>query len=90
MDYKTLLDRIDWNENRVYNSLKELKELKEIITVQIALDNEIEPDVIKMFDEKFRILYALKLTKDKRRPAAKMLKMSERNLYRLMKEYKII
>lgn len=90
MDYKSLSDRIDWNENRVHEILKELKELKSKIQVQIALDNEVEPDIVKMFDEKFRIQYALKLTNNKRREAANLLKMSERNLYRLMNEHKLI
>ena len=89
MDYKGLSDRIDWNENRVHGILKDLKELKSKIKVQIILDNEVEPDIIKMFDEKFRIQYALKLTNNKRRQASKLLKMSERNLYRLMKLYNL-
>jgi hypothetical protein len=90
MDYKTLSDRIEWNEGRLREIRVDLLHIKEQISAQLISDKEIEPDIIRMFDEKFRIQYALKLSNGKRRVAAKLLKMSERNLYRLMSEHKLI
>ena len=89
MDYKTILDRIEWNENRLRKAQDEFIELKDKITALILLEkeNRIENDIIKMFDEKYRLSTALKLCDHKRRKAAKLCQMSERNFYRLLKKY---
>ena len=90
MDYKDILGRIEWNENRIREIRTDFIKLKEQVKSQEILDNETEPDIMKMFDEKFRIQYALRISNNKRRQAAKILNMSERSLYRLLGEYHLI
>ena len=92
MDYKTFLDRIEWNENRLRKTQDDFNELKDKIIALELLEKENKPenDIIKMFDEKYRLLTALKLCEHKRRKAAKLCQMSERNFYRLLQKYNFI
>jgi len=93
MNYKIILDRINWNEDRVRDIQKELSALKDEIKTSEMIEkenNEDNFDIISMFDEKYRLLTALKLSDKKRRQAAKLCQMSERNFYRLLVKYNII
>ncbi len=90
MDYKIILDRIDWNEKRINEAKKNLSELRDIVsTFSLSHDVGEMADMMRMFDEKFRIEYALKITKNNRR-AADLLKMTERSLYRKIKKYNLV
>ncbi len=90
MDYKEFYDRIDFNEKKLRETKSELKDLKIFANSLRFPSNTCDSDINKMFDEKYRITYALQLTKGHIRSAAKILGMSERNLFRLIAKYEII
>jgi len=93
MDNKIILHRIDWNESRIRELQKEFELLKEEIKLSEAIEldnNDNEFDIISMFDEKYRLQTALKLSDNKRRQAARLCQMSERNFYRLLVKYEMI
>ena len=78
------------DEKKLREVKDDLKKLRLITQTMQLSDGVSEPEMMKMFDERYRIQFALKLTNNKRRPASKLLNMSERNLYRLMSEYHLI
>lgn len=86
MDYKEIFERIDVNENKIREVKSDLRKLK-LIAKNMQLSGT--PEIMQMFDEKYRIEYALKLTNNKRFETSIILKISERNLYRLMKQHKL-
>ena len=89
MDAKIFYERIDLIEKKIRDLKSETKELKVFADSLTFPSNTCDSDVNKMFDEKYRIEYALILARNKRKVAAKILRMSERNLFRLISEYNI-
>lgn len=89
MDLKEIYERIDFNESRIREVIKDLHGLRLII------DN-LKPDIEKidlpyddiirnlLISEDFRVKYAIMISKYFR-DAAKLLGMSERNFYRKLK-----
>lgn len=88
----------DADRELLYRALFELKkdimELKDILvnhTNQNSLNHQTEDEVLSITDlEKEAIKKALDKTKGSKRKAAKLLNISERTLYRKLKEYDIV
>ncbi len=70
MDYKEFYRRIDYDENKLNEVKKDLKELRVYVNSLTFPSNTCYSDINKMFDEKYRIEYALKLANGKRKVAA--------------------
>jgi len=83
---KYTLDRLDYNENKINEALKEIKDLRDAL----VLDKEEIPVNISMLlkDEKYRMITAISLSKTNIE-ASIMLGISERSFYRKIKEYNI-
>jgi len=95
MDYKVILDRLDFNESRIREGLKDIKEIRKVvgnlkkykrITEIVKSDDDLLLKILK--SEKARIKLALELVKFKK-DAAKLLGFSERTMYRKLKEYNL-
>ena len=90
MDYKAFFDRIDANSQKLREVKKDLNEMRSFLKTLTVSESIDKPDVLKMFDERYRINQALLISAGNRKEAAKIAQMSERNFYRLMKKYGII
>jgi len=83
MSYKKVLDRLDYNEKRIREVLKDIHELK--FKILVCEGNSI---MEVLSSEKSRIELALTVTNLKKE-AAELLGMSYRTLHRKLIEYKI-
>jgi len=83
-----VLERLDFNENKLRECLKEIREIRSGI-FSVKIDTSNIPDIKRLLgSEKYRIITALCLT-DNRKAAYKLLNMNERTFYRKLKNYKI-
>jgi hypothetical protein len=80
------INRIEFNEHKINESLKELKELKDNLIVKYKHP---EIDIKRLLqDEKYRYIIALKLSKNNVE-TAKLLGTTERTFYRKMNEFNL-
>lgn len=94
MDNKEILRRIDYSEERVRSILKELSELRTVISNNSDIENiRVQIKDVTLLDilnsDKLRTEWALKLSSGNRKAACKILNLTERTLYRKIKEYNL-
>jgi DNA-binding NtrC family response regulator len=96
MDYKLILERIDFNEKRIRDAQKELSILRELISGLIDKEGKLNEYLSKTItnedilqSEESRIRTALAKFNGKRLETAVYLGLSERTLYRKIKQYNI-
>lgn len=84
MNKTELSERLKFYESKLHNMQLELRSLR--IGLSEPEVCSIDEQVLKMFDEKYRIGMALKLTNHKYE-AAKILGFNQRTFYRKLKMY---
>ena len=80
-----ILDKLDFNEDKIRECLREIREIRS----EIMVSNTYIPEIERLLsDEKYRILLAISKSKNKKE-AYRLLNMNERTFYRKIRKYKI-
>ena len=83
-----ILQRLDFNENKVRECLKDIKDIRKEVGEIVIRPSRI-PEIMKLLsDERYRMVIALGFTNN-RRETRKLLGMTERTFYRKLKKYEL-